>query len=294
MKKIIIIALTLTLVSTIALSVRAQSGDDSDNSEVAWQSRDNEHLIDLFTVGGRPHNKDPQHKVKILINHGYAVGYSEERRNPLWAVYKASELLGDAESQRYERSRFFARDIRVTPTVDSRTFGGVFDRGHMVPNAAIGSQYGALAQMETFFMTNMCPQHEDLNQGAWMRLEGWISQAAEKNEHIFVVAGPIFGDDPAIVTRGSERGIQIPDAFYMILVDADKEFRTRPEIKLLAYRFPQNTPRDADFKDRQEFGVSVKDIEEATKLDFFLLFDELFNNWEDLEQKIETTHWTLD
>ncbi len=41
-----------------------------DHSEVAWQCRDSEHLIELFTVGGRPLNLDPAHKVKILVNHG--------------------------------------------------------------------------------------------------------------------------------------------------------------------------------------------------------------------------------
>jgi hypothetical protein len=64
----------------------------ADNSEVAWQCLDEEYLIDLFTVGGRPVNNDPNHNVKILINHGYAVGYCEERRNPLWAVWGTSGI----------------------------------------------------------------------------------------------------------------------------------------------------------------------------------------------------------
>ncbi|NIR47099.1 DNA/RNA non-specific endonuclease [candidate division KSB1 bacterium] len=294
MKRSTTVGTVLIFALGCALSVCAQSESNIDNSEIAWQSRDKEHLIELFAVGGRPHNLDVGHKVKILVNHGFAVGYSEERRNPLWAVYKASELLGDAERLRYERPKFYFRDIRVTPAVDGRTFGGGFDRGHMVPNAVIGSQYGSLAQMETFYMTNMCPQNADLNQGPWMRLERWIPQAAEENDHIFVVCGPIFGDKPAIVDRGRERGIQIPDAFYMILVDADQEFRPQPLIRLLAYRFGQETPRDADFQNRQLFGVSVNDIEEATQLDFFPLFEVLFDDWEERENEVEMNHWSLD
>jgi hypothetical protein len=36
--------------------------------------------------------------------------------------------------------------------------GGGFDRGHMTPNFAIASQYGSLAQLETFLITNISPQ----------------------------------------------------------------------------------------------------------------------------------------
>ena len=264
---------------------------DGDNSEVAWQSRDEEHLIELFTVGGRPLNLNPAHKVKILVNHSYAVGYCESRRNSLWAVYRASELAVGDEAVRYERSKFFARDLRVTPAVDGRTFGGGMDRGHMVPNAVIGSQYGSLAQLETFFMTNMCPQQDTLNQGPWMRLEKFIINKAQEKEHIFVIAGPIFSDDPDVIQKGPERGIQVPDAFYMILVDATREFADKPTIKLLAYRFPQDTAQSADFKDRQLFGVSVDEIEAATGLDFFPFFAELFTNWDTKEAAVEMTHW---
>lgn len=269
------------------------SVQDSDNSEVAWQSRDDEHLIELFTVEGRPLNLDPDHKVKILVNHSYAVGYCEERRNPLWAVYRASELKVGDEAERYERSRFFARDLRVTPAIDGRTFGGGLDRGHMVPNAVIGSQYGSLAQLETFYMTNMCPQQDSLNRGPWMRLEKFIIDLAQDKEHIFVLAGPIFGDDPGVTAKGPERGIQVPEAYYMILVDAENEFADKPTIKLIAYRFVQNTAQSADFKDRILFGVSVNDIEAETGLDFFPFYEELFTNWDAKEAEIEMTHWTI-
>ena len=94
-----------------------------------------------------------------------------------------------------------------------------------------------------------------------------------------------------IVQRGPERGIQIPDAFFMILVDTDREYQDKPVVKLLiAYRFPQNTASDADFKNREEFGASVNDIEAATGLDFFPLFAEMFSNWEEKEGEKEMVH----
>jgi endonuclease G len=277
-----------------ALSIVAQQNVETDNTEVAWHCRDDEHLVELFTVGGRPINNDRGYRVKVLINSGYVVGYCEERRNPLWAAYRASGLAGKGEPERFERSDFFSRDIRVIPAVDGRTFGGGFDRGHMVPNAAIASQYGSLAQMETFFMTNMCPQKDDLNRHAWANLERWIPQAAEKFRHVYVLCGPMFGNDPPTVENGKERGVQIPDAFYMILMDTDLEFQAKPKVRLLAYSFPQTTDKDADFTDRKRFGISINAIEDAVKLDFFPEFAKLFADWEDREGVVEEKHWTLD
>jgi DNA/RNA endonuclease G (NUC1) len=108
-----------------------------------------------------------------------------------------------------------------------------------------------------------------------------------------VISGPIFGDKPKVVKNGPDRKIQIPDAFYMILVDMDKEFRAKPNISLLAYKFPQNTKKDADYKDRSLFGTSVRAIEEATKLDFFPAFPTIYKDWDEREKEIETTHWPV-
>lgn len=264
-----------------------------DNSEVAAQSVNMEHMIDLFTVGGRPLNQDSTRKVMILVNHGYVVGYSEDRRNPLWSAYRASEIKGTAEPVRYERAKFFFADSRSTAAVDGRTFGGGFDRGHMTPNFAIVTQYGSLAQLETFFMTNMCPQRADLNQGSWVRLEQFVIAAAQELDHVFVISGPIFGNSPGTVSNGSNRMIQIPDAFYMILVDTNREYQTFPEVNMIAYLFPQDTPRNADFTDRSAFGVSINEIEEATLLDFFPTFGQLFSDWETREGQVEMQHWDI-
>ena len=272
------------------IAIATQAAHAFDNSEIASQCQDSEYLLELFTVGGRPINRDPNHSVKILVNHSYAVGYCEERRNPLWAVYRASELV-TGQVTRFERPQLFPRDLRVNPSVDGRTFGNNYDRGHMVPNAAIGNQYGTLAQAETFLMTNMCPQHRSLNRGQWQALEAWIPQMAQDTNHVYVICGPIFGADPNVVARGPERGIQIPEAFYMILVDPEREWQDRPTIRLLAYRFPQNMPAGADFRDRNAYGASVDQIEAATDLDFFPLYDDLFTTWDAREAQIEAVHW---
>lgn len=111
---------------------------------------------------------------------------------------------------------------------------------------------------------------------------------------MYVICGPIFGEDPEITERGPEREVQIPDAFYMILVDTDREWQERPTVRLLVHRFGQEVPRDADFTDRNLFGASVYQIEAETQLDFFPLFGELFTNREQREDENPDTRWAAD
>lgn len=268
------------------------------NTVIAEPCKDDEYLLQLFCLGQVPANHNPE-TVKILINHGYVVGYSEERRNPVWAVYKASGLSGTPLG--IERDPFFSRDLRTDAKVHGQTFGGGMDRGHMVPNAAIVGQYGALAQMETFLMSNMCPQSKNLNQGPWMRLEKFITHLAEGRKHLYVFCGPIFGSSPAIIKNGAERKIQIPDKFYMILIDTDKEFTLNfksnnlPQVEMLAYIFPQSVNRNDDFKDRDKFGASVDEIETATNLDFFPGAEKIGGNrWKKLEETKVMLHWEIE
>jgi len=141
----------------LALLGAAAFAQVTDFTEVASASQHQAHLLPLFGVGGVPQNSNSATPVKILVNHAYAVGYSEDRRCPLWAIYHSDKFLGKSEPDSFVRTQFFFADSRVTPSIDGRTFGGGMDRGHMVPNAAIATQYGSLAQLETFYKPNMCP-----------------------------------------------------------------------------------------------------------------------------------------
>ena len=50
----------------------------------------------------------------------------------------------------------------------------------MTPNEVINRQFGRLAQMETFLMSNMSPQYATLNLGVWSKLEKAIRENGDK------------------------------------------------------------------------------------------------------------------
>jgi len=302
MKKLLIF-----LTVNISFYLHAQTEMKLVNTEVAKACEDDMYLLQLFCLGQVPHNKNRE-KVKILINHGYAVGYSEELRNPLWVCYKATRFEGEVKPVTHERSNFFAADMRTDAKVHGQTFRGGYQRGHMAPDNAISSIYGTLAQQETYLMSNICPQKKNLNAigNAWQKLEHYILKLAKEREHIFVFCGPIFSeedrDDPvnAKITRGGpKRKIAIPEAFYMILVDVKEEYKLSlegdlflPKVSVISYIFPQETPRGADFKDREKYGASIDEVEKRTGFDFFPGVEAKFEEtWKKIEKEKVTAHW---
>jgi endonuclease G len=93
-----------------------------DNTRVHWRSRDLEHLLDLYLFKGRPVNKDPDHKVIVLVNHGYAVGFSPERLQPLWAAYR---VAGSDRDLDFDRPHLYYDDGRLNKKwqIGADTFG---------------------------------------------------------------------------------------------------------------------------------------------------------------------------
>jgi DNA/RNA endonuclease G (NUC1) len=106
----------LSLISILILIITPIYANDTPNI----------HRTKLFTYGGLPVAKNVRSDFKILVNTGYAVGYSEELKNPLWAVYR----LGNKKTesiQEWERPWTFYIDIRtdLKVTHDDRLESGV-------------------------------------------------------------------------------------------------------------------------------------------------------------------------
>lgn len=234
--------------------------------------------IPLFTYAGLPQASD---SVKVLYNTGFITGYSEEMKNPLWTCYRLGNFKGDYDTivkTKWERPRGFRVDYRTDARVAHEDYtGSGYDRGHMAPNSAITVQYGHLAQIETYLMTNICPQHKDLNRNIWRLLEvkarEEISQndsvfvnpnsgkKSEKHVHdLFVITGPVFDKMPADTL---DSGIPIPTRFYKIFVYQYGYFATP---KAVAFLMPQHPDADSEFLD---YAVSVDSIETVTGIDFF-------------------------
>jgi len=220
-----------------------------------------------YAYAGLPRSALP---IKVLKNQGFVVGYSDTRKNPLWVAYRILKIESPTTHKRPSR---FKVDNRTAARVSHNDYTrSGYDRGHMAPNYAIATRYGGDAQLETFLMSNICPQKPSLNRHVWKGLEMLVAKDyANRLEEVWIICGPIF--DEQIERLAS--GVEIPDAFYKIIVD-EKDGKVR----VLAFVMPQGVS-SSERDQLAKFLRSVDDVEQQTGLDF------LHELPDDVEDRVE-------
>ena len=244
----------------------------ADNTIIHPTSQDRAHLIDLFVFKGKPINNDQNRQVQVLVNSGYVVGFCPARFQPLWAAYRVAGFDRDVD---YDRPHLYYDDDRLDPDhrISPNTFGKIdeiqYHVGHMVPNEVINRQFGRLAQLETFFMSNMSPQRGSLNTGVWLDLEDRIRNIEDtpKKDHVWAIAGPIFDDNPETISRPGGQEVPVPLSYYCIIIDPFRYPWHRPsDVDVAYFIIPQDAERNTPLED---FLTDRGAVEAATNLDFF-------------------------
>ena len=243
-----------------------------DNTSIHPTCAHLEHLVDFFTFSGAPHNLDQEHEVVVLVNHGFVVGFSPHRLQPAWAAYRVAGSDRDVDFDRphlYYDDHRLAPEVRIGATTFGRHDGVQYHVGHMVPNEVINRQFGRLAQMETFFMSNMSPQRGSLNSGVWLALENSIRNIEDtpEKDHVWALVGPVFGDAPAEIERPNGTNVPIPEAYFCITVDPFRyPWNRKSNVDIACLLIPQFAPGGTALAD---FLTDLADIEAATQLTFF-------------------------
>ena len=230
-----------------------------------------------------PINEDAcKTEMKIIKNNSFVIGYCEDKLAPLWVAYKIFKVK---EPIKLKRPSSFKTDKRTSSKVNHKDYThSKYDRGHMAPNKAISVCYGKQAQKDTFLMSNIVPQKPSLNRGIWKKLESKIFDYSNKFEEIWIITGPIYDKDKTFLADVNdkvlkEKRIEIPDAFYKIVVDEiDGKYRS------LSFVFYQNSNKSTTFKNGL---TSIDIIEKQTNLNFF----PNMSNGENFEAKSSVLLW---
>lgn len=153
---------------------------------------------------------------QVLFNRHYVLGYSYYFRQAKWAL----EIV-DPDNVGVDRSDNFRPDYRIPEAFRADLVDYVksgYDRGHLVASAnQIETQ---LQNSETFLLSNMSPQKPNFNRQAWGQLESEIRNLDVKKNILetYVICGPIFYFDKAVVSIGSEDSnevtIPVPHAYF--------------------------------------------------------------------------------
>jgi endonuclease G len=161
---------------------------------------------------------------QILFNRHYIIGYSYYFRQAKWAL----EIVAPAKTP-VERADNFRSDYRIPQMFradKSDYVNSKFDRGHLVPSA--NHREEDLENSETFLLSNMSPQHPDLNRKIWKELEKAVRQLNGKEEiyETYVLSGPIFDFNTPVKTIGSEDNngvtLPVPHSYFKSILTEDK------------------------------------------------------------------------
>ncbi len=211
---------------------------------------------------------------QVIAHTGHTLSYNPEWRIPNWVAYELTktETLGDIG-----RAKHFKPDPKVNgfcPTTKSYSNSG-FDRGHMAPAADM--KWDSTAMRECFYMTNICPQNHNLNQGDWKELEEQVRDWAQQFGSLFIACGPIVSSQPTTI---GEDNVVVPDAFYKVcLAQIDGEWRA------IGFYFKN----EAGSRDLRTYCRSVDEIESLVGIDFFPQLEDSIEN--KIEAVVEAKRW---
>ena len=214
-----------------------------------------------------------------IINYsGYTVSYNETARIPVWVAY---ELTADEANGTIGRSGKSFRPDDKAKLVQADNFdyrGAGWSRGHMAPAGDFKWDDGAM--WDTFYYTNCCPQDEKLNNGSWNVLENKVRTWARQFGSVYVVTGPIIGQN--IAGKIGFHEVTVPDAFFKaVLVYSDEAY-----YGIAFVMFNNSTPQRLP-----ESYMSINELEKISGLDFFPELDDSIE--EIVEDNVELNLWKI-
>lgn len=203
---------------------------------------------------------------QIIHHTGYTVSYNKDLKLPNWVSY---ELTRNETKGKEKRSNRFIADPLVKGLIATNadyTHSG-FDKGHMAPAADM--KWSPQAMKESFYFSNMCPQHPQLNRRGWKNLEGKIRDWAIADSAIIVICGPIVAKQPKTIGKNK---VVVPQQFFKVILS--------PYVKpMRAIGFLFNNKQAVE--PLSTYAVTIDSIERLTNMDFFApLPDEIENKIE--------------
>ena len=239
--------------SGTTLSTEESSNETSGNYTKSLLKGDDEIPLCSGNEYGKTHE---------IIKHGnYTLCYCEKFEQPEWVAY---ELTSSELNKVASRKNNFHSDPSVSTgsATPNDYYKSGYDRGHLAPAADMS--FSEDAMNESFFMSNMSPQHPDLNRGLWLEMEKIERDWAKRYGSVYIVSGPVLNKDD-FKTIG-ENQVAVPDFFYKILVSWDESASEgKGGYVWVAYLAPNTTTNNQP----SDFVSSVSEIENLTGIDFF-------------------------
>lgn len=207
-------------------------------------------------------------KEMILKRMNYTVSFNKETNLPNWVAWKLDKVkLREKVSRKgYRFNPDPDLNARVAVVTQDYSNSG-YDRGHMCP--AADSRWSGTAMKESFYMTNICPQHPNLNGGDWHELEEACRRWAAQGP-IYIVSGPILYQKGPHKYIGKQHKVRVPEAFFKVILAGVEKGKPRA-IGFIYKNAAGDRKLDA-------YVNSVDQVERITGIDFFPVLPDKVEN----------------
>lgn len=203
---------------------------------------------------------------QIIHHTGYTVSYNKDLKQPNWVSYELTRQETQGKEKRYDQ---FIADPLVKGSIATNadyTRSG-YDKGHMAPAADM--KWSPTVMKESFYFSNMCPQHPQLNRRGWKNLEEKIRDWAIADSAIIIICGPIIEKNAKTIGKNK---VTVPKQFFKVILSPFAK-----PIRAIGFLFNNSQAVEPV----STYTVTVDSIEKLTGMDFFApLPDELENKIE--------------
>lgn len=200
---------------------------------------------------------------------GMTVSFNPSLHVPNWVSWELTAEETQGTSPRHNK---FLQDASVDgcPLPSDYSNSG-YTRGHMAP--AGDMKWDSEAMKETFYMTNITPQAQSLNTGAWKNLEEKCRLWAQADGRLIIICGPVLTD--SLEETIGESGVAVPRRFFKVILSPD----ARP---VRGIGFVMNNGHVPG--GMQKAAVSIREVERLTGHDFFSILPD------SLEEVVENSN----
>lgn len=207
-------------------------------------------------------------------NYSLVMNGSANKRSPVIVCLNIDQNKFKATS-RSDRWRTDSRIGNDNQLDNAYYANNPWDRGHMArrTSAAWGDSIrdAQHASDETFFFSNSCLQHANLNQDEWLGLEDWVyGLSLDSNGKITSFSGPFYADFDRTIQPSGRRIARIPAGFFKVVCFVNKDTNALDVRAFVVYQ-------DAEaIKDKggralynnEHYQVTITEIEQLTGLRF--------------------------
>lgn len=127
----------------------------------------------------------------FLEKEGFFLDYDGRTKQPVWVceILVTENFTGEIDRRDFRFCEDKALPKSVRSSLKDYCHSGL-DRGHM---AAAGNHTDSKSSMrDSFLLSNISPQHLNLNRGKWKKLEEYVRDLVEKYGKATVLTGPLF------------------------------------------------------------------------------------------------------